>query len=1164
MRLKCIRLAGFKSFVDPTTVSFPGNMSAVVGPNGCGKSNIIDAVRWVMGESSAKNLRGESMADVIFNGSTTRKPVSQASIELVFDNSDRTLVGEYAAFNEISIRRRVTREGQSQYFLNGTKCRRRDITDIFLGTGLGPRSYAIIEQGMISRLIEARPEDLRNFIEEAAGISRYKERRRETEGRIRRTEENLARLSDLREELERQIDRLQRQAQAAEQYQLLKAEERELRASLLALRWQQLDALAGQRRHAIGEQEIALEALIAEQRSADAGIEQLRDGRQQQAEDFTRVQAQFYALASDIARSEQSIQHEQQRLRQLRDDLREAEMARQESRQHLDSDRELLESLQEELAMLDPEQEDLQLQAEEQAAVLEEAELAMHDWQQQWDACQQRHAASSRAAELQQAQIRQLESGLQKLIEREQRLRGELQQLDLQAGDEDAALLAEYLAEAEMNLELLQEQDAALTAASRELQSSIETDSRALQQLHGEQQRSAGRIASLEALQQAAREPDAAAAQWLRQQQLDGRPRLGDGLRVAPGWELAVETVLGADLQAVLVDELAAPALEAFQRGSLDLLTAGSAGGRSAPAGSLLEKVSAPVDLHAWLGRVRCVEDLDSALAARSSLAEGDSLISRDGYWVGRHFLRIRRGRDAGDSLLARAAELEQLQEAQAMREERIAAAEEHLSERRQQRSAQDEQHSQLRRQLQDANRQLSEQRARLSAVQARAEQLAQRRQRSEHELAELAEQHIMDLESLGEARMALEQALEAMALDQEQREQLQQHREQQRSQLEFCRRNAAQAREALHQLALRSGNLRTRLDSTRQGLERLTQQAIRLDERCAQLSLGLEEGDEPLIELKMRLEGLLEQRLEVDERMQAAQSLLDGSDLQLRELEQRRQRAEQQAQLLRSQLEQQRLDWHTLGVQRETLEQQLAEDEQNLAALLVALPAEASESEFEQRLGLIAGRIQRLGAINLAAIDEYRQQSERKAYLDAQNADLVEALDTLQNVIRRIDRETRNRFKDTFDQLNAGLQSLFPKVFGGGMATLELTGDDLLETGVAIMARPPGKKNSTIHLLSGGEKALTALSLVFAIFQLNPAPFCMLDEVDAPLDDANVGRYARLVKEMSDKVQFIYITHNKIAMEMADQLLGVTMHEPGCSRLVAVDIEEAAALAIQ
>ncbi len=1161
MRLKCIRLAGFKSFVDPTTVSFPGNMSAVVGPNGCGKSNIIDAVRWVMGESSAKNLRGESMADVIFNGSTTRKPVSQASIELVFDNSDRTLVGEFAAFNEISIRRRVTREGQSQYFLNGAKCRRRDITDIFLGTGLGPRSYAIIEQGMISRLIEARPEDLRNFLEEAAGISRYKERRRETEGRIRRTHENLERLTDLREELERQIDRLHRQAQAAEQYQLLKAEERELRAQLTALRWQQLDERAGQRKHSIGEQEVALEALIAQQRAADAAIEQLRDGRQQQAEDFSRVQAQFYALASDIARSEQSIQHEQQRVRQLRDDLREAELARQESRQHLTSDRELLASLDEELEMLEPEQAEREMQAEELAAVLEEAEMAMHDWQQQWDACQQRHAASSRAAELQQAQIRQLEHSLQKLLEREQRLRGELQQLALQEGDEDAALLAEYLAEAEMHLEQLQEQEAALAASARELQSAIETDTRALQQLHGEQQRNAGRIASLEALQQAAREPDAAAAQWLRQQQLERQPRLGDGLRVAPGWELAVETVLGADLQAVLVDELAADGLSSFQRGSLDLLLEQPRLG-AAVAGSLLEQVSAPLDLSAWLGGVRCVEDLDSALAARASLGDGESLISRDGYWVGRHFLRIRRGKDGGDSLLARAAELERLQDEQAMLEERIEQAEAAIAARREQRSAQDERRNVLRRQLQEANRQLSEQRARLSAVQARAEQLGQRRQRIEHELAELAEQHLMDLESLGEARMALEQALEAMAVDHEQRERLQHSREQQRGQLEQQRRASAQAREAVHQLALRLGALRTRRDGTRQALERLQLQAERLDERCAQLSLGLEEGDEPLVELRMRLEGLLEQRLEVDERMQAAQARLDASDLRLRELEQGRQQAEQQAQLLRSQLEQQRLDWHTLGVHRENLEQQLAEDAQNLPALLAALPADASEADYEQRLGTIGGRVQRLGAINLAAIEEYRQQSERKAYLDAQNADLVEALDTLENVIRRIDRETRNRFKETFDQVNAGLQHLFPKVFGGGSATLELTGDDLLETGVAIMARPPGKKNSTIHLLSGGEKALTALSLVFAIFQLNPAPFCMLDEVDAPLDDANVGRYARLVKEMSDKVQFIYITHNKIAMEMADQLLGVTMHEPGCSRLVAVDIEEAAALA--
>jgi len=462
---------------------------------------------------------------------------------------------------------------------------------------------------------------------------------------------------------------------------------------------------------------------------------------------------------------------------------------------------------------------------------------------------------------------------------------------------------------------------------------------------------------------------------------------------------------------------------------------------------------------------------------------------------------------------------------------------------------------------VQDESRQQGELKARLSGARARAEQLELRRRRLQEELAELQEQRVLEHEQLGEARLLLQEALELMAQDTDQREQLLARRDTLRESLDRVRQDARQHQDHAHQLAVRLGSLRAQHDSTRQALERLEQQAARLVERQQQLSLNLEEGEAPLEELRLRLEELLEQRMGVDEEMRQARLHMEDADRQLRDAEKRRTQAEQQAQLLRGQLEQQRLESQGLDVRRKTLQEQLLADGYDLQGVLASLDEQASEAGTEQELEQIEARIQRLGAINLAAIDEYQQQSERKRYLDAQDADLAEALETLENVIRKIDKETRNRFKDTFDQINAGLQALFPKVFGGGSAYLELTGEDLLDTGVTIMARPPGKKNSTIHLLSGGEKALTALALVFAIFKLNPAPFCMLDEVDAPLDDANVGRYARLVKEMSETVQFIYITHNKIAMEMADQLMGVTMHEPGCSRLVAVDVEEAMAM---
>lgn len=1159
MRLKCIKLAGFKSFVDPTTVNFPSNMAAVVGPNGCGKSNIIDAVRWVMGESSAKNLRGESMTDVIFNGSTSRKPVSQASIELVFDNSDGTLVGEYAAYAEISIRRKVTRDSQNSYFLNGAKCRRRDITDIFLGTGLGPRSYSIIEQGMISKLIEAKPEDLRNFIEEAAGISKYKERRRETENRIRRTHENLARLTDLREELERQLERLHRQAQAAEKYQEYKAEERQLKAQLSALRWQALNEQVGQRESVIGSQEVSFEALVAEQRNADAAIERLRDGHHELSERFNQVQGRFYSVGGDIARVEQSIQHGQQRLRQLQDDLKEAERARLETESHLGHDRTLLATLGEELAMLEPEQEFTSAAAEEAAAALEESEATMHGWQEQWDAFNLSSAEPRRQAEVQQSRIQQLEASLERLAERQRRLGEEREQLT--ADPEDAAMLElnEQLAASEATLEDLQASEESQVERLEQLRQQLQQATQAQQQAQGELQRLNGRLASLEALQQAALDPDTGTAQWLREQQLAERPRLADDLQVEAGWELAVETVLGADLQAVLVEDFTGIDLGGFEQGDLRLLSL--PGEASSLPGSLLDQVQSQVDLAPWLGQVKPVDSLEQALALRGQLAAGQSLISRDGYWVGRHFLRVRRAGDAQSGVLARGQEIQQLILERDEREASVEDLESQLLNLRAQQRQQENGREHLRRLLQDEARQQGELKALLSAGKAKAEQLHLRRSRLDEELVELAEQRELEHEQIGEARLQLQDALDGMALDTEQRESLLAQRDSLRERLDRVRQEARQHKDHAHQLAVRMGSLKAQHDSTRQALERLEMQSERLTEKREQLSLNLEEGEAPLEELRLKLEELLERRMSVDVELKAAQIAMEDADRELREAEKRRSQAEQQSQLIRGQLEQQRMEWQALSVRRKALQEQLLADGYDLEGVLATLAADASEPAAEEELERIAARIQRLGAINLAAIDEYRQQSERKRYLDAQDADLVQALETLENVIRKIDKETRNRFKDTFDQINGGLQALFPKVFGGGSAYLELTGEDLLDTGVTIMARPPGKKNSTIHLLSGGEKALTALALVFAIFKLNPAPFCMLDEVDAPLDDANVGRYAKLVKEMSQTVQFIYITHNKIAMEMADQLMGVTMHEPGCSRLVAVDVEEAMAM---
>ena len=1161
MRLKHIRLAGFKSFVDPTTASFPSNMTAVVGPNGCGKSNIIDAVRWVLGESSAKNLRGESMTDVIFNGSNTRKPVSQASIELVFDNSDGSLRGEYASYAEISIRRRVTREAQSTYFLNGVKCRRRDITDIFLGTGLGPRSYAIIEQGTISRLVEARPDDLRIFIEEAAGISKYKERRRETENRIRRTQENLERLSDLREELGRQIERLQRQATAAQKYQEYKAEENNLKAQLTALRWQQLNAQSGEHAAVVAELETALQACIAEQRQADAKIELLRDGHHDLSDAFNRVQGRFYAVGADIARHEQSIQHAQQRLRQLQDDLQEAERIRVETESHLASDRELLASLTEELAMLNEQQAEAELNEECSAAAFIQAEEAMHDWQERWNSLTADSAQPRSEAGVQRTRIDQLEQNAQRLMTRQQRLHDEQQALQNDPQAESLDELQDRADEAQAHLDELSANQQLQAAQLYDTQEQLSEKNQQQQQVQGQLQRLQGRISALEALQQAALNPDQGVQEWLQSQQLQQQPRLLEGLRVESGWELAVETVLAADLQAVQIDSWADLDLSSLSSGHLRLVSDSAA---VAPVkNSLLNKVSASsLDVSPWLAQVYAVETLDEALQLRPQLNSGESVVSQDGYWLAAHFLTVQRGEQHSSGVLARAQELEELLLSVAELDEQQQALADQLHELRSTRQTLQEHSEQLRRDEQGAHRALSELKSQLAAKLARVEQLQLRRAAITAELADVTEQQQIEAEQIGEARLLLQDALDNMAAAEDSQQQLQAEQGQLRSQFEQLRQQAQQDKNTQHQLALRISTLSTQQRSTEQALQRLEQQFAQANQRREQLNLNLAEGESPIDELRAQLEELLQTRLATDDELRAARTALEDADTQMREADKQRSQAEQRAQTVREQLEQQRLGLQTLTVQKDTLTQQLQALELDVHQVLEQLPSDAEPSVWEQQLSAVATRIERLGAINLAAIEEYRQQSERKTYLDAQNDDLVEALDTLENVIRKIDRETRNRFKETFDLINNGLQELFPKVFGGGHASLEMTGDDLLSTGVAIMARPPGKKNSTIHLLSGGEKALTALALVFAIFQLNPAPFCMLDEVDAPLDDANVVRYSRLVKEMSEQVQFIYITHNKVAMELADQLLGVTMQEPGCSRLVAVNVEEAAALA--
>lgn len=1167
MRLKSIKLAGFKSFVDPTTVKFPSNLTAVVGPNGCGKSNIIDAVRWVMGESSAKTLRGESMTDVIFSGSNARMPVGQASIELIFDNSDKSVTGEYAGYNEISVRRTVTRELQSTYYLNGSKCRRRDIQDIFLGTGLGPRSYSIIEQGMISRFVEAKPDELRLYIEEAAGISKYKERRRETENRMRHTRENLERLSDIREELERQLHHLQRQAKAAEQYSEFKQEERTYKAELQAIKWQALQTQNAGQEKQIGELEVQLEAAHAEHSAIEAEVEKQRESAVTRNEAYQEAQTAFYQVGTEIARHEQNIQHQRERSQQLQEDLQRTERTCQEANQNLEVDRQRKLALEQELAELAPEFARLQETEAVSGEELEIAELAMQEWQQRWDEFNSTASQARQRAEVEQSRIQHLEQNIARLQERSTKLEQEQKGFADTPDDQQLQELEEKLAESDLRAEQQRARVTELVAAieqqrerNKELGDELSSARRVMQDAQG-------RHSSLQELQRAALgQKDAPVVQWLEQQQWQKQPRLAQKITVDKGWEKALEVVLGHHLQAVCIDSLdqIGDRLSRLGRGAITLVDKTPVADFAVKSGAttLLSRIRSDWNLNALLAGVYVAEELAEAMAMRSQLAAHESVVCKEGIWLGAGWIRVSRESDEQTSLLQREQELTEL-------DERMAALELQIEQLQTDRDAgllalrnSEQARETAQNELSQLMRQHADLASQLSARKARIEQLNMRKQRILHELEESTQHLQQEHDKLKEAKQHWQENLALMEQDAVKREAFLSERDKNRSALDQVRQKARHDKDQLHHLALRHQSVTTQLEALNQGIERLQIQLEGLTERQSSLRESVESTQSPIAELQMQLEAELEKQLELEGKLTEARKQVEEIEHALNQLEQNRLKVDRKTEGVRGQLEQSKLQWQAVKVQRETIEQQLRETKQDLQQLLEGLPESATEEEWQQKLERIQNRIQRLGAINLAAIDEYKTQSERKVYLDAQNDDLVEALTTLENAIRKIDRETRTKFKETFDRVNKGLQEIFPKVFGGGHACLELTGEDLLDTGVTVMARPPGKRNSTIHLLSGGEKALVAISMVFSIFQLNPAPFCMLDEVDAPLDDANVGRFCNIVKEMSEKVQFIFITHNKVTMEMANHMMGVTMHEPGVSRLVSVDVEEAAAMA--
>ena len=1164
MRLTKIKLAGFKSFVDPTSVTFPSNLTGVIGPNGCGKSNVIDAVRWVMGELSAKHLRGDSMADVVFNGSSVRKPLGKASVELMFDNSDGKIGGAYAAFNEVSLRREVSRDGTSAYYINGTRCRRKDITQLFLGTGLGSRSYAIIEQGMISRIIEAKADDMRAFVEEAAGISKYKERRKDTELRIAGTRENLERLKDLCDEIDKQIRHLQRQATAARRYQELKQRERRLTAELLALRLRDLDSDAEVQDSAVREREVAMQAVLAHLRGAEAAIETQRAFHAEQNDAVSQVQARYYGVGADISRTEQQIQFGRETRETKRRDLAQSRATLEALAAQITRDEQELVTIRDELARLAPEIERAHLAERDAASHLGSSEHAQAEWQRQWESFNQELGIANQTVQVERARIEQLENQRRRLrsqrdrldVERDALLQQELQGQLFERGERESQ--ARTTADG-----LSQNLATALTEVQRLRASQLSFEEQ-LEAARSHRDRVRAEVMSVEALQRAALgQADARANEWLRSVGLADHQRVAETLRVDSGYERAVETVLGDYLEAVCVGELDGliDALAQVEGAQFAILE-GSGTAQSGVDGRLSSKVQGPAAVLEVLESVRVVGSLGEALQARRLLGRGESVITLSGEWVGRGWLRVARVGDPHAGVLEREQRLKALRGGGDEAGRRVRDLESSLQAARAALGVAEVALDTVQGRSQQAHREHADLLGKLEASRARVQESTSRRQRLEEESTEVTREMGAIEETCAWARAELERGLVRLNELDAQRSKLDASRELVRDTLVQARAAAQDAQLAARDLLVRVEGRRTAAGPIETGIARAVEQRVQLLARVSELESELVGGEGPIHELEGVLEGLLSRRLEVETDLSQARRVLEEADAELRSLDERRQTAERRVNDAREAMEAARLAAQETRVRRESIAEQFAATQFDIEEIRAGLASGPEVVDWETQLADTRIEIDKLGQVNLAAIDELKENSERKEYLDRQYSDLNSALATLEDAMHKIDRETRTRFDDTFNRINAGLQEKFPRLFGGGHAYLELSGEDPLTAGVAIMARPPGKRNVTIAQLSGGEKALTAVALVFSIFDLNPAPFCLLDEVDAPLDENNIGRFCDIVREMANRIQFIFITHNKVTMELASQLLGVTMNEPGVSRLVAVDVDEAVRLA--
>ena len=1166
MRLTQIKLAGFKSFVDPTTIATPGQLVGIVGPNGCGKSNVIDAVRWVLGESKASALRGESMQDVIFNGAGERAPVGRASVELFFDNSQGRVGGQWGRYAELSIKRVLNRDADSVYYINNIPVRRRDIYDLFFGTGLGPRAYAIIEQGMISRVIEARPEELRVFLEEAAGVSKYKERRRETEARLADTRQNLARVEDIRTELASQLTRLEAQAEIANQYRELEAQAK--KAQHLLWYAKQQEAARQRERHAneIASLTAAFEGVQAELRAAENKVETLRAGQFKAGDELHEKQGAFYAANAEVTRLEQQLQFARESDTRIARELAQAgEAMNAISAQYAALDNEARDGERDLEAAIGA-REAAAAREQEALAALPQAEAALAETIRALAAVEEGIKHIEQAIRIAETRRESVEKTLAALAQRRERLDAEAAQLAAPLAREIETVTAQLdeekadLASHEAGLTGLHDTVQALQEQHRAASDAWEQASRAL----AEREARSEALSTLQAKLTRAEN----AADWLRARGLEKARRLWQQIDIERAWEDALEAVLRERLNAIELPHLET-ALEWTRGDALPGRIAAYAGGSGAagPArdDALLTKLKPARQelarlLSDWLAGVRCRADLASALADRSHLGAGETFVTRDGHMVSAQGVAFFAPDSELHGVIARQRELAELEHeiATARRETESASAardalETDLNARQEEYHAESMALASQQRRCHDLELELVQLRQAVEAAEKRRGAIGE-------ELSTLGAEEAGELEGQDAIDAELAEKRKQMAEESRSHDVAQRTRDEADLALAQARERSRAGELAAQEAGFAERSCRERIAEFTRRRESLDAQEAQQRTLLAQLSAEREKLDWTPAE--EALQAQLAARAAAEQALAAARDRQEAVAAELREGEEARLVVEQKLDPARGKIEEMRLKAQAAELSEQQFTEQLSEARAELPALPAELKAWGRASTLPGEIERLNQAIAGLGAVNLAALDELAQANERKQYLDAQAQDLTEAMTTLETAIKQIDRESRDLLQQTFDAVNVNFGKLFPTLFGGGQARLMLTGEEILDSGVQVIAQPPGKRNTSIHLLSGGEKAMTAIALVFALFQLNPAPFCLLDEVDAPLDDPNTERFCAMVRKMAEITQFVFISHNKITMEMAAQLIGITMPDPGVSRVVAVDIAEALELA--